>query len=125
MEMLDKKSVKSFKDVQISYLMEGLPAIENMYKEGLASKTTLRKALKKLQESGQDVKSLEEWVIEQFGASVRGRSSPMSGETRTYRAQQVTGSGPFLRLPLEVLDIKKGELVRVRFGENDITVTRK
>ncbi len=125
MEMLDKKSVKSFKDVQISYLMEGLPAIEKMYANGLASKTTLRKALKKLQESGQDVKALEEWVIEQFGASVRGRSSPMAGETRTYRAQQVTGSGPFLRLPLDVLGIQKGELVRVKFGETEVTVSKK
>jgi hypothetical protein len=125
MQTQDKKSSVSFKDVQITYLMNGVDSVIQMYEKGNASKTTVRRALRQLKNSGQSVEKLEDWVIQQFGSSGRGRTSPNAGETRMYKAQKVNNSGSFLRLPLDVLGVDKGQKLRVRFESDMITVSKK
>lgn len=120
----NKRPVSSFKDVQIAYLMGGVDAVNDLLKGNKASKSTIRRALRDLQSSGKDVDAFERWVIENVGALGRGRSAPSSGEVRTYKAQQVKAGGPFLRLPLDVLGIQKGGVIRVRFDADQIVVTK-
>lgn len=119
-----KKNAVSFKDVQISYLMEGVKGIDSMYKNGRASKATVRRALRELKTAGSNVDDLETWVLDRFGSTGRGRSAPSTGETRSYKAQQVKAGGPFLRLPLDTLGVGKGSAVRVRFDGDKIIVSR-
>lgn len=120
-----KRTLISFKDVQLAYLLEGVDAVERQWQTGNVSKTTLRRAVKKLQESNEDVGELERWVAEHIGPIGRGRSSPMPGETRSYKVQQLNkGGGPFLRLPLDSLGVKREGIVRVHFDKDQIVVTR-
>src|SRR5690606_19122514 len=95
-----QRALASFKDVQLAYLMEGISAVEAMVKAKRASPSTIRRALKKLQEAGSDVVALERWVAVHIGPIGRSRNAPGAGDTRSYKVQQVKGSGPFLRLPL-------------------------
>jgi hypothetical protein len=122
----EKKNRTSSKDVIIAYLMNGVGAVERLYNDGHAARHTLRKALEELTASGRSVEPFNRWMDENLGAkgSGRGRSAPGSGDTRTYKAQAIKGSSPFLRLPLEVLGAKKGTEIKVRFERDEIIVTR-
>jgi hypothetical protein len=119
-----RRNTVSFKDVQISYLMDGVRGVQRLVTDGQASKSTVRRALVDLKAGGRDVKELEAWVANHIGAPGRGRSAPVIGETRAYKAQQVKTGGPFLRLPLDVLGVEKGGVVRVRFDDDQIVVER-
>lgn len=119
-----KKPNLSFKDVQIRFLMDGVAGVSDAYEDGDASKATVRRALRELKSTGRDVEGLERWVVERFGSTGRGRSSPLPGETRSYKAQQISTGGPFLRLPLDVLGVRKGTAVRVHFNDNEIVVSK-
>ena len=120
-----KRTLVSYKDVQLEYLLHGVPAVEKLWKAGNVSKSTVRRAVKKLQESNEDVGKLERWVAENIGPIGRGRSAPQPGETRTYKAQQLAGGGgPFLRLPLDSLGVARGAVVRAEFTEDKIIVSK-
>lgn len=117
------RTLVSFKDVQLAYLMNGISAVQELVDSKTASKATVRRALKKLQETGRDVSSLERWVAEHVGPIGRGRAAPGPGEIRSYKAQQISNSGPFLRLPLDPLGAKKGSTIRVHFENDRIVVS--
>ena len=120
-----KRTLVSYKDVQLAYLLDGIGAVERLWRDGSVSKPTIRRAVKKLQESHEDVTELERWVAENIGPIGRGRAAPQAGETRTYKAQQIkSGGGPFLRLPLDPLGVARGKSVRVSFERDRIVVTR-
>lgn len=119
-----KRSTLSFKDVQIAYLMNGVPSIEKLHKDGKASTSTIRRALSHLRSGGREVTTLESWIQENLGIGVRGRAAPQAGQERVYRAQQIKTSGPFLRLPLSALSINKGEVVSVHFEKDRIIVKK-
>lgn len=118
------RNLVSFKDVQIAYLMEGTDGVEKLMDAGQVSKPTIRRALKKFHETGNTPVDFERWVAERVGPIGRGRSAPSIGETRSYKVQQIKNTGPFLRLPLDSLEIPKGGVVRVRFEGDQIVVTR-
>ena len=119
-----KRSTFSFKDVQIAYLMNGLPSIEAIHKQNQASNATIRRALTQLRTGGREVTTLEKWIHDNLGLGVRGRAAPQAGQERVYRAQQIKTSGPFLRLPLGALSVNKGEVVSVRFEKDRIVVKK-
>lgn len=120
----EKRTLVSYKDIQIAYLMEGLDGVQQVWTDGNASKATIRRAVKLLQETSSNTAELERWVADNIGAIGRGRTAPKPGETRSYKAQQIKNGGPFLRLPLDSLGVIKGKVVRVRFEEDRIIVTR-
>ena len=124
----EKRRNVSFKDVQIAYLMSGVSAIEALVTRGAVSKPTLRRTLSELAASGRNVEPLQRWVDEHLGVGApgggRGRSPAGAGDTRSYKAQQVKSGGPFLRLPLDVLGVKKGGALHVRFERDSIVITR-
>lgn len=119
-----KRSTFSFKDVQIEYLMNGVHSIERLHQDGKASTATIRRALTNLRNGGREVSQLEQWVQENLGVGTRGRTAPQAGQERIYRAQQIKTSGPFLRLPLSALNINKGQVVSVRFEQDQIVVSK-
>ncbi len=114
----------SFKDVQLAYLTEGLVAVEDMVAEGKVSKDTLRRALRRFHEQGHAADEFERFVAENAGPIGRGRTPPSVGDTRSYKVQQIKGTGPFLRIPVDSLDVDKGGVVRVRFEDNKIVLSR-
>lgn len=111
-----------YKDVQIEYLLKGISGVNAMVEEKRVSKKHVKMALKALQTSGRDVTSLEKWVRENVGPIGSGRGSPVKGESRNYRAQQLRNSGPFIRLPVDSLSARKGHLINVFFEGDSIVV---
>ncbi|MDP2339432.1 MAG: hypothetical protein Q8O67_00630 [Deltaproteobacteria bacterium] len=114
----------SYKDIQIAYLSDGVAAVERLLKDGKASRGAVRKALDALRQQGAAAATLDDFVKTHIGQGRRGRSAPLVGTDRTYRAQKLATGSPFLRLPLEALGVKKGGLVTVRFERDRIIVTK-
>jgi hypothetical protein len=123
-ENINERNLVSFKDVQIAYLMEGVTGVQHLMEQGKVSKPTIRRALRKFHEQGNTPAEFERWVAEKVGPIGRGRSAPSVGETRSYKVQQIKNTGPFLRLPLDSLGIKKGGVVRVKFEDGKIVVSK-
>lgn len=121
---MSKRKIRlSYKDLQILFLTEGVTGVDRAYSADLASKTTIRRALRKLRDSGHTAEELEKWVLIRLGGTGRGRAAPVPGEKRNYKAQQIKTGGPFLRLPLDVLGIKKGQTVLAQFRDDCIVIT--
>jgi hypothetical protein len=118
------KNLVSFKDVQLAYLLEGIESVGRLWATGTLSKATVRKALKKLRDSGENVEQFDSWMLNTIGPIGRGRSGPTPGETRSYKTQQIKAGGPFLRLPLDSIGVHKGDPVRVAFDADSIVVQR-
>ncbi len=114
----------SYKDLQIAYLSDGVNAVEKLLKDGKVSRGAVRKALDALRQQGAAAATLDDFVKTHIGQGRRGRSAPLVGTDRTYRAQKLNTGSPFLRLPLEALGVKKGGLVTVRFERDRIVVTK-
>jgi hypothetical protein len=115
----------SYKDVQIAYLADGVSAVEKLLKDGRTSRAAVRKALEALRLQGAAAATLDDFVKSQLGSTGRrGRSAPLVGSDRTYRAQKLETGSPFVRLPLDALGIKKGGLVTVRFERDRIIVSK-
>lgn len=115
----------SYKDVQIAYLADGVSAVEKLLNEGKTSRAAVRKALDALRQQGAAAATLDDFVKAQIGTGGRrGRTAPLIGTDRTYRAQKLNTGSPFVRLPLEALGVKKGGLVTVRFERDRIIVTK-
>jgi len=119
----EKRKIISFKDVQIAYLLDGLEGIERLIEGRSNPSSVIKRALRELKSQGSDVEALEEYVSEHFGTSGRGRSVPQCGEERRYKAQQIKGGAPFLRLPLNTLGVRKGKVVLVKFDGDRIVVS--
>ncbi|MCP4500253.1 MAG: hypothetical protein GY822_09870 [Deltaproteobacteria bacterium] len=122
--MAKKRVLISHKDLQIAFLLEGVDGVQKKYDTGNVSKATLRRTIKSLADSGKDAADLERWYAENFGTLGRGRGAPTPGESRSYKVQQIRRSGPFLRLPLDSLGVKKGDTVRVKFEDNTIGIEK-
>ena len=123
-EHKEMRSLVSFKDVQIAYLLEGINGIDKMTKGRRNASSLLRKALKELKISGRKVDSLENYILRNYGPGKRGRSVPVCGQDRLYRAQRLKTGGAFLRLPLGSMGTGKGGIVKVRFDKDKITVEK-
>lgn len=114
-----------YKDVQIEYLLKGISGVNAMVEEKRVSKKHVKMALKALQTSGRDVTSLEKWVRENVGPIGSGRGSPLRGESRNYRAQQVRNGLPYVRVPVDTLEVRKGQLVTIRFDDDRIVIEKR
>jgi hypothetical protein len=120
----NKRSIVSFKDLQIAYLLDGIGGIEKLVAGRKNAGTILKRALKEMSDQGRNVETLQSYVAERYGSSGRGRAMPNVGEERKYKAQQIGDGGTFLRLPLTPIGVKKGGVVKVRFEADRVIVTR-
>lgn len=119
---LNKRTLISFKDVQIAYLIEGIEGVERLIKGRKNIATLLRRAVKELKAAGKKTETLDRFIAENHGPGTRGRAVPITGQERIYKAQKINAGGPFLRLPLNPLGTSKGGFVSVRFERNQIIV---
>lgn len=116
------RKVVSYKDIQIAYLLDGLAGVEELVpQKGTGS--VVKRALQELRAQGHQADDLANFVVSRYGSTGRGRSVPQRGEQRTYRAQQIKNGSPFLRLPLNTLEIPKGKAVRVSFESSQIVIS--
>lgn len=119
-----KRSIVSFKDLQIAFLLDGISGVEKLVAGKKNAGSILKRALKEMTAQGRNVETLEAYVNERYGSSGRGRAMPNLGEERKYKAQQIGDGGTFLRLPLTPIGIKKGGVVKVRFESDRVVVTK-
>lgn len=118
-----KRSLISFKDIQIAYLLEDIAGVEKLIVNRKNPAPLLRRALKELVKSGKKTDTLEKYILSHHGTGSRGRSIPLSGQERIYRAQKLIAGTAFLRLPLAPLGTIKGGKVKVLF-ENDRIIVK-
>ena len=111
--------------MQIAYLKDGIGSISKLYQEHKITKTAIRRAFEGLKETGTEVASLEQWILENFKTKIRGRAAPLIGSKGVYKAQRINTGGSFLRLPLNSLQIEKGQFVSVLFEKDQIIVQKK
>ncbi len=119
-----KRSIVSFKDLQIAYLLDGISGVEKLVAGKKNAGSILKRALKEMGGQGRNVETLQKYVDERYGSSGRGRAMPNVGEERKYKAQQIGDGGTFLRLPLTPIGVKKGGVVKVRFESDRVVVTK-
>ncbi len=119
---LNKRTLISFKDIQIAYLIEGIEGVERLINGRKNIASLLRRAVKELKAAGKKTDALDSYIAENHGPGTRGRAVPITGQERLYKAQKIHAGGPFLRLPLAPLGTGKGGFVRVRFERDQIIV---
>lgn len=118
-----RRSLISFKDIQIAYLLDDIAGVERLIGGRKNPGPLLRRALKELVRAGKKTENLEKYILANHGTGTRGRSIPISGQERIYRAQKLAAGTAFLRLPLAPLGTLKGGKVRVCF-ENDRIIVK-
>jgi hypothetical protein len=115
------------KDLEIAFLIGNLGGISDLVKEAgkTPGKKVFNQALTSLDSKGLETAQLAEFIGELFPASGKGRGKqqPVAGEVRGYSVQRVKNSAPFIRLPLSILGVSRGQEVQVKFNGDHIVVT--
>ena len=119
------RQLHNYKDVQIAYLLNGLRGVQKLHGQEPLSKEVVKKAVKILRSLGKEPDDLAGWAQLEFKVKRKGRPAPKTGEVKSYKAQQIQGSGLFLRLPVDTLAAEKGAELEVRFERDRIEVRKK
>jgi hypothetical protein len=121
------KKGTTYKDVIIMFLAEGLSLVEKNVESGKVTVSAVRKAAAELKDTFPERADLLSAFADKVQpvSTGRGRSPPKPGDDRDYKAQKIGDNEPFLRLPLGVLGVKKGQSVTVRFQADRLMVTKK
>jgi len=119
-----KAAPTNYLHLMIDYLADGISSVEKRVQKEDIKASVVRRAAEELRKSHPEKSDIFlAWVEKHFpDSTIRGKEPPRTGETRDYKAQQVKGGTPFLRLNLSVLGIKKGEGVRVEFDNDKYVV---
>lgn len=138
-----------FRDVMIAYMLNPTCGdLEALRKKKNVKQETFQRALTHLVEQvesdpncqlgPEDLVPFQQWMLDSFdlvevseeGSETeteegpgRGRPAPQVGTEREYKVQRVGGL-PFIRLPLNALDCRKGSRVRVRFDDGELRVSK-
>jgi hypothetical protein len=122
-----RKSIVRAQDVALSFLMGGTGAVLKLHNEKGFTAATLDNAIETVKAGGQDTSSLVSLRDQLFTKSTgsRGRKGATVGESRDYSVQEVGETGAFVRLPVGLLGLCKGDTVTVTFEDNRIVVSRK
>lgn len=115
-------------NVMLALILEGVDGVSRLHKATGFSRSVAESAVEDLVNAGKSEEAgiLAGWTDDAFGPKgdgTRGRKPATYGETRTYLVQQVDGSSPFIRLPVDLLGAAKGGTVKVKFDRDGITVT--
>lgn len=119
-----KRDYTTYKDVQLAYLMNGTQGLDSLRESKRVPSSVFRRALRRFEWEGKkvDLAPFKEWFLRELGPLGPGRGSPVKGQNRRYRAQQIKKGEPFIRLPVASLDVWKGHLVDVQFEGDRIVV---
>jgi len=115
------------KDLEIAFLIGSTDGINDLIDDAgkTPGKKVFTQALSSLDDKGLETSQLAELITDLFPSSGKGRGKqqPVDGETRFYSVQRVKNSAPFIRLPLSILDVERGQEVAVTFNGKKIVVT--
>ena len=119
-----RKSIVRAQDVALAFLMGGIGAVQKLHTDKGFTAATLDNAIETRTEGGQDTAKLVELRGKLFTKSTgaRGRKAASVGDTRNYSVQEVAETGAFVRLPVGLLGLVKGDEVRVTFLDGRIVV---
>lgn len=119
-----RKAIVRAQDVALSFLMGGVAAVEKLHTDKGFTAATLDNAIETMNEGGQDTAKLVALRDKLFQKSTgsRGRKAAQIGESRVYSVQEVGETGAFVRLPVGLLGLAKGDDVRVTFLDGRIVV---
>jgi len=119
-----RKSIVRAQDVALSFLMGGIGAVQKLHTDKGFTASTLDSAIDTMNEGGQDTASLvtlrDQLFVKSTGS--RGRKAASIGDARHYSVQEVGETGAFVRLPVGLLGLVKGDEVRVTFLDGRIVV---
>lgn len=115
------------KDLFISFLREGIHGLEVPFDTGRLTRRHATELVQMAQDNHRLSPELEGWLAQHFpeAMNVRGRGRPLPDlhSPRDYLVQQVGDGRPFVLLPVSVLGLKKGDILSVRFNENNLVGT--
>lgn len=123
----------NYKDVQISFLQNGVDGVREAIADYTRNpKNLLDKALKSLTEAdyqSEELEALEAFRNTFVSNQTRGKSPLAFGETRTYSVQEiiqreketkrVVSTSLFLRIPVESLNVCKGDFLNATLGKDE------
>lgn len=119
-----RKAIVRAQDVALSFLMGGVAAVEKLHNEKGFTAATLDSAIETMRDGGQNVADLLLLREKKFAKATgqRGRKAAQIGDSRVYSVQEVGETGAFVRLPVGLLGLAKGDDVRVTFLDGRIVV---
>lgn len=118
------------KDIKLAFFMHKLQGVQELCEQGNPSANVVRNACADLEAEGvPGVSKLRKWVDENYPETEKGhsRTKVELGDTRSYRAQtkgKDIEEDPFVRVPVELLGIAKGQKAAVTFEEDKIVIRR-
>jgi len=118
-----RKSIVNAKDIIVALMCNGVAGVGALFNDKGFTVATLDSAIDTL--SGTEhAATLTSFREANFAASngVRGRKAAAIGDTRVYSVQEVKDTGAFIRLPVELLGLAKGDDVSVSFFAGRIVV---
>ena len=115
------------KDLEIAFLIGQLDGVNDLIDDAgkMPGKKVFIQAVTSLDSKGLETAQLADLITDLFPASGKGRGKqqPVDGETRFYSVQKVKNSAPFIRLPLSIMGVERGQEVAVTFNGKKIVVT--
>lgn len=123
--MSTRKTSVFAKDIVLALVMGGDRAVINLYNNSGFTAKTMDNAIALVADNNSEhASSLTALRGELFPASTgqRGRRPAQVGDVRSYSVQEVGNTGAFLRLPVELLGLAKGDTAYVTFENGAIVV---
>ena len=122
-----RKSIVSAKDLALAVVMHGAKGVKALHDSKGFTVKTLDGAIDVVGADSDHGANLADLRNTLFPASngVRGRKGATVGESRDYSVQEVGETGAFVRLPVGLLGLEKGDTVTVTFEDSRIVVSRK
>lgn len=122
----NKKRVTAQDVAMLMLVGGGVDAVKALHTSAGIVAGTFDKAIELLGASPDNADALADLRDELFtseGAGARGRPAVQIGQSRTYRVQEVGETGAFVRLPVGLLGLAKGQSATVTFQDGRIIVT--
>lgn len=122
-----RKKPVTHKDLTMAYMMNGISALDSALADHTDPVGVLGKVKATLEANGKDTEEIDEKIAfwtEKRQPGVKGRKPVGVGESRTYSVQQIGEDGDeFVRLPVSLLGVGKGQKVSALFADGQIIVT--
>lgn len=121
-----RKAIVSAKDIALALVTGGASKVRDLHNGSGFTAKTLDGAIALFDgtEHGDTLAALRGELFAKAGTGTRGRKPATVGATREYTVQEVGETGAFVRLPVGLLGLVKGDKVSVTFDDGVISVVR-
>jgi hypothetical protein len=118
-----RKSVVNAKDIIVALMCNGMEGVTSLFNSKGFTVATLDSAIDTLSgtEHGSTLASFRDANFAKSNG-VRGRKAAAIGDVRRYSVQEVNDTGVFIKLPVELLGLVKGDDAEVTFCDGRIVV---